>query len=223
MDTGSDRMRKIAIICAFYEEVAYFIQKYHLQAEDDIYTFEIGSNEILLVKTGVGKVNAACHIQKVIDIFNPDYIMNSGCSGALTKDIPLYGIVLSDVVFYHDFYPMEIMKKYMPGEGRIAADAYLIEKAKEACKKLDIEEVIVGSVATGDCYVTEEGKVQEIVELGAKTVDMESAAIGHVCALNKVPFLCIRSISDFADGNEVDEIESSKKAARITEKLIQLL
>ncbi|MDD3341854.1 MAG: 5'-methylthioadenosine/S-adenosylhomocysteine nucleosidase [Bacilli bacterium] len=216
-------MKKIAIICAFDEEVEYFIHKYNLEENKRVHAFIVGEHEVLLTKTGVGKVNAASAVQKVIDTFKPDCIINSGCSGAISKDLPIYGVVISDEVFYHDFYPENIMRKYTPGNGEVKASEELIEVALRACKLLHVEDYVVTGIATGDCYVTESGKVAEITKLGAKVVDMESAAVGHVCALNEVPFVCIRSISDYANGTDVDEIESSRKAAKVTEQTILLL
>lgn len=215
-------MKKIAIICAFDDEVEYFIQKYNLNNDITSY-FKIDDNDVVLIKCGVGKVNSAMYTQKIIDKFKPDYIINSGCSGALTLDLPLYGVAISNHVFYHDFYPIEIMKKYTPNNGIIKSDKYLIDLAVDACKQLNINNYDILNIATGDCYVTDSKKVEEIRSLDAKIVDMESAAIGHVCNINNIPFVCIRSISDFADGKEIDEKNSSKLAAMITEKVILLL
>lgn len=216
-------MKNIAIICAFDDEIEYFIEKYNLEFENNKSNFNINCNNVLLIKTGVGKVNAALYTQKIIDEFNPNYVINSGCSGALTKDLPLYGVGISENVFYHDFTPENIMKKYTPNNGLFKSDNNLINLAIKSCKDLNIEDYEILNIASGDCYVTDSNKVNEIKKLGAKIVDMESAAIGHVCNLNKIPFVCIRSISDFADGMEVDEKNSSRKAAMITEKLISII
>lgn len=210
---------KIGMVCAFYDEVLYFVEKYKIDTNKDIQSIRIGDKEVVLALSGVGKVNAAMATQKLMDQYDVNVILNCGCSGALKEDLPLYSIVLSKDVMYHDFMPLSIMEKYVPAKGRIGADEILLQKALELCKG----ECIVGTLVSGDCYVEEEAKKQELLRKEAVCVDMESAAIGHVCAKNKVPFLCIRSISDFANGSEVDEIESSKRAAMLTENLIQMI
>lgn len=209
---------KIGIICAFYDEIIYFVDTYKLDTTKEIQSIKIGDKEVLLGLTGVGKVNAAMMTQKLIDS-GVEVILNCGCSGALKEDLPLYSIVLSKYVMYHDFAPLTIMEKYVPSKGKMEADPTFLKQALDLCKG----KAIVGGLVSGDCYVETEEKKRELMEKGAICVDMESAAIGHVCTKNKIPFLCIRSISDFANGSEVDEIESSKRAAMITEALIKKL
>ena len=211
---------KVIISSAFNDEVIYFIEKYDLDIEKSENIFKINNNEVVLINTGVGKVNSAVNLEKAISKYKPDFIINSGCSGAIDSSLPIYGVIISDTVFYHDFSPINIMEKYMPEKGYMKADKKLINKAKEACQNLKIENYTVGNIATGDCYVTEKETVDKIKNMGAVTVDMESAALIHTAKINNVPFISIRSISDFANGKEVDEIEASRKAAIITEEIV---
>jgi 5''-methylthioadenosine/S-adenosylhomocysteine nucleosidase len=211
---------KVVISSAFNDEVIYFIEKYNLDIKNKENIFKINNNEAVLINTGVGKVNSAVNLEKAITKHNPDFIINSGCSGAIDDSLPIYGVIISDTVFYHDFSPLNIMEKYMPENGYMKADRNLIIKAIDACKKLNIENYTVDNIATGDCYVTEKETVDKIKDMSAVTVDMESAALIHTAKINNVPFVSIRSISDFANGKEVDEIEASRKAAMITEEII---
>lgn len=214
---------KIIISCAFIDELTYFKENYGIDGRNSESLIQIAQHDVLILNTGVGKVNSAMNLQKAIDSFQPDIIINSGCSGALTNEIPLYGIILSDAVFYHDFTPIEIMQKYVPDNGFIKADTFLIEKALQVAKVLETENVIISNIASGDCYVNNEDLVARIIQTGAVAVDMESAAIGHVSKTNDIPFLCIRSISDFADGNDEGEEMAALKAAKLTEALIKTL
>jgi len=214
---------KIIISCAFIDELTYFKEKYSIDPNKEQNILTIKKNQVLLLNTGVGKVNSAMNLQKAIDTFQPDFILNSGCSGALTNEIPLYSIILSDYVLYHDFTPVEIMNRYVPDQGKIKGSQTLIDLVHKATIELILDSVLVGTIASGDCYVSDQDIVNRILETGAVAVDMESAAIGHVARANQIPFLCIRSISDFADGQNQEEENAAYKAAQLTEKLIELL
>lgn len=213
---------KIAIICAFYDEIIYYKDKYNIDIEKTENLIKIGNKEVLIVKSLVGKVNAALTIQRVIDNFRPDYIINSGCAGAINDKLSISDIILITKSIYHDFTPAEIMQKYTPNKGIFVSDDYLVKKAREVSKNLNIN-VIEGTIATGDCYVTEKEVKDKILNMKAICTDMETAAFMHVANINKIPFLSIRGISDFADGEDVDEINSSYKAAMITEEIIKAL
>lgn len=213
---------KIAIICAFYDEILYYKDKYNINIEKNENYVKIDNKEVLIVKSLVGKVNAALTIQRVIDKFKPDFIINSGCAGAIDESLSISDIILVTKSIYHDFNPVEIMKKYTPNNGVFISDNYLIEKARDASKNLSIK-VKEGTIATGDCYVTEKSIKDKILKLNAICTDMETASFMHVANINNIPFLSIRGISDFADGEDIDEINSSYKAAMLTEEVIKSL
>lgn len=211
---------KIVIVCAFYDEILYYKDKYNIDINKDENKIIIGNKEVLIVKSLVGKVNAALTLQRVIDTFKPDYILNSGCAGAIKDNLNISDVIIINSSFYHDFTPINIMEKYTPNKGKFLASDYLITKAKEAFQNLNMSYKI-GAIATGDCYVTDKNIKEKILNMGAICTDMETAAFMHVAAINNIPFLSIRGISDFANGEEVDEINSSYKAAMVTEEIIK--
>lgn len=211
---------KIVIVCAFYDEILYYKDKYNIDINKDENKIRIGNKEVLIVKSLVGKVNAALTLQRVIDTFKPDYILNSGCAGAIKDSLNISDVIIIESSFYHDFTPINIMEKYTPNKGKFLASDYLITKAKEAFQNLNMNYKI-GAIATGDCYVTDKNIKEKILNMGAICTDMETASFMHVAAINNIPFLSIRGISDFANGEEVDEINSSYKAAIVTEEIIK--
>ncbi len=114
------------------------------------------------------------------------------------------------------------MKKYYPFARSFQCNEKLIEAAKKVCTDLPmVDNFYVGSIASGDCFVEASETKKRILELGGYCCEMEGAAIGHVCHINDVSFLIIRTISDLADENaqmKYDEFE--KKAAEQSNRIV---
>lgn len=210
---------KIAIIGAMEKEVIEYRNIYDMKLinqEKKLYIGSNNQNEIYLVESGIGKVNAASTTQYMIDKHDIDIVISSGCAGSLTSRVKVFDTIISDYVTYHDFYPKRIMEISTPNNGMIKADDKLIKMAKEVLENRNAP-YHIGNIASGDCFVTDSNVRDSIYnETEALAVDMESASIGHICAANKVPFISLRVISDFADGVEEEE----EKAARIASQTI---
>lgn len=210
---------KIAIIGAMEKEVIEYRNIYDMKLinqEKKLYIGSNNQNEIYLVESGIGKVNAASTTQYMIDKHDIDIVISSGCAGSLTSRVKVFDTIISDYVAYHDFYPKRIMEISTPNNGMIKADDKLIKMAKEVLENRNAP-YHIGNIASGDCFVTDSNVRDSIYnETEALAVDMESASIGHICAANKVPFISLRVISDFADGVEEEE----EKAARIASQTI---
>ena len=155
------------------------------------------SQDVLVQKCGIGKVNAALGAQRMINEFHPDVIISSGCAGGNGDDISLQDVVVSAELTYHDVYcgkAIDDSTVYGQVQGlpaRYQADPYLLEKALLTGAK-------PGLIVTGDWFVDSKEKMREIVGHfpEAKAVDMESCAIAQVCYIYKVPFISFRVISD---------------------------
>ena len=152
-------------------------------------------------KCGIGKVNAALGAQRMINEFNPDVIISSGCAGGNGDDINVQDVVVSSELTYHDVYcgkAIDDTTVYGQVQGlpaRYQADSWLLEKAKN----LDCGvKVHPGLIVTGDWFVDSRDKMREIVGHfpEAKAVDMESCAIAQTCYINKVKFISFRVVSD---------------------------
>ncbi len=191
-----------------------------------IYTGQINNKEILLVRSGVGKVNAARVCQIITDKFNLDYIINVGSAGGLNENLNIGDIVLGKTLVQHDFDVTAFgrEKGFIPETGKFFdSDKSLLEKCKNIT--IDNQKIVVGIIGSGDIFLTDTNLKEKIKQnFNCDCVEMEGASIAQVCTLNKIPFLVIRSISDIPNGkNEVDFNEYLKLASRNCAKFISQL
>jgi len=155
------------------------------------------SEDIIIQKSGIGKVNAAIQTVEMIKQYKPDVIISSGCAGGNGDDINVQDVVVSSQLTYHDVYcgtAIDNSTQYGQVQGlpvRYEADPVLLEKALKTGAK-------PGLIVTGDWFVDSKDKMREIIGHfpDAKAVDMESAAIAQACYIYKVPFISFRVISD---------------------------
>lgn len=218
----------IGIIGAFDEEVEKFIEMFQLEKQEkdlwDIYTGVYREKQLVVCRSGIGKVNSGAMTQYLIDYYQVDLIINSGCAGSLVSKVKIMDVILSSYVTYHDFQPTRIMEYSVPEQGKISASTKLIHIAEEALKKLEVDNYYIAPIASGDCFVTDAAMRDRIYHMsGAYAVDMESASIGHICKLNHIPFLSLRTISDFSDGNEDFEVIAAYKSSQLVQEMIDLL
>lgn len=213
----------IGIICAMekemkkYQEMFDFIK---IDEDFDILEGHVFNNKILLCLSGIGKVNASITTQYLIDHYHPDYIINSGCSGSLIENVKVLDTILVEFACYHDFSPIRIMESCVPDNGKIKVDSRLFAIAKDVLEKEKIS-YHIGGITSGDCFVTSNTMRDDIYHrTNCLTVDMESASIAHTARKNQVPFLILRSISDFADGVEEQEEQAANIAAIVVKEII---
>lgn len=215
---------KIAIIGAMDIEIKLFIEKLNLNKKNDIYVGKYLCHDILVIKSGIGKVNSAIKTQSIIDKYKVDLIINSGCAGSLINDIKLLDIVIPNTLTYHDFYPERVMRYSTPDNGDIKVDSKLIEIVENSLKMLKTTNYHIKPIASGDAFITNNQTRDEIYNrTKAIAVDMESTSIAHTCKLNNTPFIIIRTISDFSDGIDDFEETASLKSSEIVLKIIENL
>ncbi len=179
---------KIGIIVAMDKE---------LQQLQQLFT----DGSVRVEKCGIGKVNAALGAQRMINEFQPDVIISSGCAGGNGDDINIQDVVVSAELSYHDVYcgkAIDDTTVYGQVQGlpaRYQADSWLLEKARSLDCGVKIHP---GLIVTGDWFVDSRDKMREIVGHfpEAKAVDMESCAIAQTCYINKVKFISFRVVSD---------------------------
>ena len=227
---------KIGIIGAMEVEVATLksnmtVKNTVKKASMEFYEGTIGNTDVVVVRSGIGKVNAGICVQILIDLFNVTHVINTGIAGSLNSDINIGDIVLSTDACYHDvdITVFGYKKGEIPqiGAATFEADKELREKAKASIKKAapDIG-VFEGRVCSGDQFISSaEVKDAIIKEHGGLCTEMEGAAIAQASYLNNTPFLIIRAISDKADGGaEVDyptfEAKAAKDCAAIVMEII---
>ena len=227
---------KIGIIGAMEVEVATLksnmtVKNTVKKASMEFYEGTIGNTEVVVVRSGIGKVNAGICVQILIDLFGVTHVINTGIAGSLNADINIGDIVLSTDACYHDVdvTVFGYKKGEIPqiGAATFEADKALREKAKASIKKAapDIG-VFEGRVCSGDQFISSaEVKDAIIKEHGGLCTEMEGAAIAQASYLNNTHFLIIRAISDKADGGaEVDyptyEAKAAKDCAAIVMEII---
>ncbi len=179
---------KIGIIVAMDKELQ---QLQHL--------FQDGN--VIVQKSGIGKVNAALGAALMIDQYKPDVIISSGCAGGNGDDVNIQDVVVSREIAYHDVYCGDCMGHSVYGQvqglpPRFEADPDLLRKALSL--QASGISLHAGLIVTGDWFVDTKDKMREIISHfpEAKAVDMESAAIAQTCYLRHVPFISFRVISD---------------------------
>ena len=217
----------IGIIGAFNEEIEQFIELFKLEKDNnsfrEIYTGIFGKKRLIVCNSGIGKVNSASMTQYIIDKYHVDIIINSGCAGSLTDSIHILDVVISSYVTYHDFLPTRIMEFSVPNSGKILADYNLIHLFEEILKEHK-KSYFIAPIASGDCFVTDNLLRNRIFEdTEAICVDMESASIGHIAKINSVPFIAIRTISDFSDGVDNFEVDAAHQSSQIVYDAIKRL
>lgn len=175
-----------------------------------IFTGKICNHNVILAKSGVGKVNAALNTQYIIDKFDPDYIINTGVAGGIAPNLQVGDIVIGETLVQHDFDASALgyAKGYMcngiePDKPTLFySNKELITKFEAAMTAANDVNVHKGIIATGDTFVSSSEKKQELANLfNATAVEMEACAIAQTANKNHVPCLIIRAISDLADGS----------------------
>ena len=200
----------IGIIGAMDEEVSKIkaamtdveIQK---RAGMDFYKGKLQGKEAVVVRCGIGKVNAALCGQILADFYQVDYMVNTGIAGSLNANIDIGDIVLSTDALQHDMdatgfgYEVGVIPRMQVSV--FEADRHLIDLAKEACEKVNPDiKVFTGRVVSGDQFVSDKEKKKWLVEtFHGYCTEMEGAAIAQAAYLNGIPFLIVRAISDKAD------------------------
>lgn len=169
--------------------------------------------DVKVVKSGIGKVNAALHTQKLIDEFHPDAIISTGCAGACKLSINVGDVIISRWVTYHDVWcgKPNVMGQVQDMPAEYVCDDKLYIAALNLRWKNTGVNLREGLIASGDWFVTSKEKAEDIKRRvpEAFAIDMESAAIAQTCHINSVPFISFRVISDnvFKENN-VEQYEN---------------
>ncbi|MBQ0058365.1 MAG: 5'-methylthioadenosine/adenosylhomocysteine nucleosidase [Lachnospiraceae bacterium] len=189
---------------------------------------KLSGQDAVVVKSGVGKVNAAICAQVLVDVFNVDTLINTGVAGALDAALNVGDLVVSKDAVHHDIDATGIgipkgQVPYMSVMSFPAAEK-LIELAMEANKKANPEvQTSVGRVVSGDVFVNSRALKEALVsQFDGTCAEMEGAAIAHVAYLNQVPYVILRAISDKADDSaDVDFPTFAAKAAVRSTRLVE--
>ena len=193
----------------------------------------LDGTEVVIVKCGIGKVNAGICTQILIGDFHVDAVINTGVAGSLNKALDIGDLVISVDAVQHDFdvSPIGYRRGEIPYSGIVAfpADRHLRELALAAVQKTAPEaKAVEGRVCSGDQFISSASQKEAITSLfGGTCCEMEGAAIAQVCWLNKVPFVIIRAISDAAEEDSSISYETfmetaAKRCAAVVQEMVPM-
>lgn len=217
---------KIAIVCAGDREVAPFLPAIENPSitERAMLRFHEGQLcgiSVVTLYTGVCKVNASIAAQILIDHYHPDAIINAGTAGGVDPSVQLFDTVIGAETAYHDV-AANILTKFHPWLPSIwlPADSQLLTVARNAAKTSPYP-LRFGRMVTGEQFITDAGRADIITNFAPLSTDMETAAFHHVCHVNGVPFLAVRTITDTADHAGTDNFEANcKRASEISAQVV---
>ncbi|MGL5346756.1 MAG: 5'-methylthioadenosine/adenosylhomocysteine nucleosidase [Peptostreptococcaceae bacterium] len=222
---------KIGILCAGDKEVAPFIPI----IEDSIitekamlkfYEGKIEGVDIVTLFSGVCKVNAAIATQILIDTYGCNIIINSGTAGGMDNRLEIFDTVISTEIAYHDVAE-GILTEFHPWLHSIyfKADEKLVTLAQKSIANFKSEyNIVFGRMITGETFIEEEKREFINGKYAPLTIDMETASVAHVCYVNKIPFIAIRTITDTASNCGIDEFEKNcGKASQISSTLVKYI
>lgn len=232
-------MNLIGIIGAMEEEVANLKEQMTevsvaTKASMEFNRGKLNGKNVVVVRCGIGKVNAAICTQILVDDYKVDAIINTGIAGSLKNEINIGDIVVSTDALQHDVdatnfgYP----KGQIPRMDVLSfpADERLADLAKEVCREVNPEiSVFEGRVVSGDQFISDKDVKNRIVsEFGGFCTEMEGAAIAQGAYLNHTPYVVLRAISDKADDSaSVDyptfEREAIGHCVKLVENMVKRL
>ena len=248
---------KIGIIGALDEElVPIRALSHHLERIEKgnraYWHGDMHGHQVYLTRCDPGKVNAVIATQQLLDLFTPDCLFNMGSSGALSPDLEVGDLVVATEAIQHDFdltgwgmKPGEMLfdvktaengqltftsQQIFPTDSKLTQFTFEIAQSVELDKLKDHSpKVHQGRIVSGDQFISSVEKAGNLWNTHqALCVDMEAAAIAHACQINKVPFLCVRAMSDKADHSANVNFTDFLSAAthnygRVFDKLIEQL
>jgi len=238
---GTGVYERIGIISAMDVELGYIKEQMQVEHVDTVSrrifaSGKIKGAECVLVMAGVGKVNAGITAEILTSKYNVDAIIFSGVAGGIDPKLDIGDIIISEKVFHHDYGVIE-PGGFTPWDTvGYEADTFLMRLARDKAGSVKFQEipekicketghyprVKTGRVVTGDQFIASEVKRQWLEKtFRADCVEMEGAAVAQVCAINRIPFLIIRCLSDLANENaDVDFDAFADYAARNSSALV---
>jgi adenosylhomocysteine nucleosidase len=218
----SANAQRIAIMGALDQEIAILLDSMKGKKEIEragltFYKGKLNGKKVVVMKSGVGKVNAAYSTAILLDRFEPSRLIFTGVAGGLHPEALPGDMVIGTELIQFDFgqidsvgFKVSPFRKLTGGrhdELKIAADSEMIQLAKAASEKVDLQsisnrkpKIFTGVIVTGDVFVSNKDRAEGLYrDYQALATEMEGAAVAHLCRSLGVPFLVIRSCSDNAN------------------------
>mgnify|MGYP000776331919 CR=1 FL=1 len=217
-------MRRIGIIGAMEVEVEKLKARMEnveitRRASMEFYAGTLEGKNVVVVRSGIGKVNAAVCTQILIDEFEAEAVINTGIAGSLNADINIGDLVISTDLVHHDMnavafgYPVGQIPQM--DVFSFEADKALADLAEKVCEEVNPEiQVFHGRVVSGDQFISDKAVKERIsANFDGYCTEMEGAAIAQAAYLNGVPFVILRAISDKADDSATMDYPTFEKQA----------
>lgn len=211
-------MKHIGILCAGDTELAPFLE--HMKGQQitekamlKFHTGTINHVNVSAVYSGVCKVNAAIAAQLLIDMFHVDLIINAGTAGGMKEGVQLFDTVISERVIYHDVAD-DILTDFHPWlkSNYFLADQELCAIAR-AYSRRSKHPVLFGTMVTGEQFIEDEKREEINRKFDPLSTDMETAGVAHVCYVNRIPFLAVRTITDTVTHQGIETFDQNCEAA----------
>lgn len=192
----------------------------------DFYSGTLGRHQVVVAKCGIGKVFAAICAEAMILHFHPEVIINTGAAGGLSPELGITDIAVATGVVQHDMdtSPLGDPVGLISGINKVVlpADQTYVDRLAETAATMGLN-CVKGIIASGDTFVATNDQRHRIRStFDAIACEMEGAAVGHVCYVNQVPFVIVRSISDSSsDSATMEYPEFVKIAARNSFAVLQ--
>ena len=209
---------KIGIIGAMEPEVVHLIAAMSSTESQTIAGIEfiagtLDGTEVIVTRSGIGKVAASIATTLLIEKYAPDAVINTGSAGGFVDELAIGDIVISTEVRHHDVdvtaFGYEI-GQMASQPAAFVADEKLMNAANKAVASLDGVKAIQGLICTGDSFICDPERTKTMLSHfpTMAACEMEGAAIAQVCHQFKVPFVVIRSLSDNANNDSPVDFDS---------------
>jgi adenosylhomocysteine nucleosidase len=220
---------KFGILCAMDEEIKELLDALSNVKKTEIKTMTfyegmIYDQEVVLVRSGIGKVEAGLTTAQLITNFDVNVVINSGSAGGIGQGLSVGDVVVSSETAYHDVDAQAAGYAYgqLPGQpARFAASQEWMDKIITASQETGLH-VKTGLIVTGDQFVASQEQINTILDAfpDALSCEMEGAAVGQVAHQFDIPYVVVRAMSDNANGDadrSFDEfiIDAGKRSAKM--------
>lgn len=192
--------RKIGILCASDSELEPFLPlltdiTVSESAMLKVYDGRLDGMPAAALYSGVCKVNAAVATQVLLDRYGAEVVVNAGTCGGMSPEVGLFDTVVATETAYHDVAE-EILTEFHPWMPSVwfPSDRGLLEAARAVAGRRG--NMRFGRIVTGELFVEQERRQSICERFAPLAVDMESAAVAHVCYVNRIPFLSVRTVTD---------------------------
>ena len=214
---------KIGIICAMEEELAPLkrimsIKESRTKARMEFIEGTLEEKDVVMVISGIGKVNAAVCAQILADDYHVTHLINVGVAGGVKENIQPMDVVVAKALLQHDMdvTAFGLKRGEIPRfeSSLFQSDEKLTALALEGSRKNEDYTTHEGIIVSGDQFISSKEKIEDLLEtFDAAACEMEGAAIAQAADLNHIPFTVIRAISDTANTGASMDYEKFKDLA----------